>query len=126
MRLIDADYIIEKETNTLRTLHGSTLPELIKHIGADDEYIIYTTELQSYANQKMMLAYLRSVLKNATTVDAVEIVRCKDCRHRGDSSKCPMMYPDNSPYYPDTDWTEDKGYCHRGERKNMKEDEDET
>ena len=116
MRLIDADYIIEKETNTLRTLSKNTLQELIEHIGVDDEYIIYATGLQSYANEKMMLTYLRSVLKNAPTVD--EIVRCKDCKWR-ETQGCYMVHveynPDGTSYL--NDMTDDDGFCDRGKRR---------
>lgn len=45
------------------------------------------------------------IIKNAPTVDAVEVVRCKDCKHRYSDSWCE---------YVDDD---DNFYCARGERK---------
>ena len=45
------------------------------------------------------------IIKNAPTVDAVEVVRCKDCKHRFKDSWCE---------YVDDD---DNFYCARGERK---------
>lgn len=57
----------------------------------------------------------------APTIDAVEVVRCKDCKHRGISDECPMCYTEDSydeDYgydYWDVDKTEDDGFCHCGE-----------
>ena len=65
-------------------------------------------------------------LKCAPTVDAVEVVRCKDCKHRGDYP-CPMYYDElvesNYDGYRECDWvehdnTKDDGFCHIGEREN--------
>ena len=44
-------------------------------------------------------------IESAPTVDAVEVVRCKDCKHRHEDSWCE---------YVDDD---DNFYCARGERK---------
>ena len=44
-------------------------------------------------------------IANAPTVDAVEVVRCRDCKHRYSDSWCE---------YVDDD---DNFYCARGERK---------
>ena len=44
-------------------------------------------------------------IESAPTVDAVEVVRCKDCKHRHSDSWCE---------YVDDD---DNFYCARGERK---------
>ena len=41
------------------------------------------------------------------TKDAVEVVRCKDCRHR-DLFSCPLT---------DNDFQKDEDYCSWGERK---------
>ena len=50
-------------------------------------------------------AVLASDIENAPTVDAVEVVRCKDCKHRYSDSWCE---------YVDDD---DNFYCARGEWK---------
>lgn len=44
------------------------------------------------------------------TIDAVEVVRCKDCVHRRSKLYCPMC---------DilADMSEDEGFCHCGEKK---------
>ena len=61
------------------------------------------------------------------TVDAVEVVRCKDCKHRGDAEGCPMRYFETDRSYDcdghmmldyfDHDYTKDDGFCDRGERR---------
>ena len=47
----------------------------------------------------------RKLIEDAPTVEAVEIVRCRDCKHRYSDSWCEYVdYDDNF-------------YCARGERK---------
>lgn len=48
-----------------------------------------------------------------------ELVRCKDCKHRK-TCVCPMQEAEFNEWECDFeyyDYTEDDGYCHRGERK---------
>ena len=69
---------------------------------------------------------IEDVLK-APAVDAVEVARCKDCKHRGDDICCPMCFEeeyevDEGDGYFDTDYithdrTVDDGFCDRGERR---------
>lgn len=59
------------------------------------------------------------------SADAVEVVRCKDCKHRHED-ECPMQFEeqfdiDEGDGYYDTnyivhDYTQDDGYCSWGER----------
>ena len=50
-----------------------------------------------------------------------DLIRCKDCMHRGDGLECPMCHDE---YYDDDDggdWvthdrTVDDGFCHEGKR----------
>lgn len=65
-------------------------------------------------------------LRKQPTVDAVEVVRCKDCKHREDEGACPMYHVeeiewDDDGYmevdYVPHDYTTDDGFCDRGERK---------
>ena len=53
-------------------------------------------------------------IKNAPAVDAVEVVRCKDCKHRGDAYGCPMYFV--LWHGDDIDRTEDEGFCADGAR----------
>lgn len=56
------------------------------------------------------------------TIDAVEVVRCRDCKHRGIAGECPMCYTedyydeDDGYDYWDVDKTVDDGFCHCGEK----------
>lgn len=50
------------------------------------------------------------ILMDAPTIEAVEVVRCKDCKHREDG-ECPM-----EQFYPWLD-QEDTDFCSRGERR---------
>ena len=57
-------------------------------------------------------------IATAPTVDAVEVVRCKDCKHRGMEGACPMCHDE---YDVDEGWytidnAKDDGFCDRGER----------
>ena len=65
-------------------------------------------------------------IEEAPTVDAVEVVRCKDCKHRGDDVHCPMCFEeaiewDDDGYtevdYVIHDHATDDGFCDRGERR---------
>lgn len=69
-------------------------------------------------------AMLDLELEKAPTVDAVPVVRCKHCKHRG-LDECPMCHEEWYDYYDDGeylesdfrvyDYTEDEGFCHKGE-----------
>ena len=59
------------------------------------------------------------LLENAPTVDAVEVVRCKDCKHY-DNSEGIQWCKINSKFYPGgLDWLSfpEDGFCSYGERK---------
>ena len=63
------------------------------------------------------------VLNHYPTIDAVPVVRCKDCEYRGGHDLCPMcvrVYQlDESGYL---DCTVDDGFCHCGWKMDAKED----
>ena len=69
---------------------------------------------------------IRRVIDEAPTVDAVEVVRCKDCKNRGNDVSCPMCWEEMIEWDDDGyheidfvthDYTTDNGFCHLGERK---------
>ena len=60
-------------------------------------------------------------VEDMPTVDAVEVVRCKDCIRRYDTDECPMCYLFEGQYY---EYTNGNGYCDRGERKDGVDDAD--
>lgn len=61
------------------------------------------------------------------TVDAVPVVRCKECVNRHKSHACPMCYDEYFDIYDEygyfdsdhttNDFTEDDGFCNRGEKE---------
>lgn len=61
-------------------------------------------------------------LISAPAIDAVPVVRCKDCKHRG-GYNCPMYHTETSLDDLDgfddynLDRTDGDGFCHRGEKK---------
>ena len=53
-------------------------------------------------------------IEEMPTIDAVTVVRCKDCIRRYDTDECPMCYLSEGKYY---EYTHENGFCDRGERK---------
>ena len=53
-------------------------------------------------------------IDQAPTIDAVPVVRCKDCIRRYDTDECPMCFLIKGKYY---EYTNGNGFCDRGERK---------
>ena len=82
MRMIDADALIERT-------------EIL-----DDVFVInWTTEK------------VRGLINAAPTIDAVEVVRCKDCKH--------LYFKDMSAYCPfKVSACRPNGFCSLGERRN--------
>ena len=85
------------------------------------------TNLRTFKGLGSMVAEtLVRFTEKQPTVDAVEVVRCKDCEHRGDDVHCPMCFEeaierDDDGYtevdYVIHDHTTDDGFCDRGERR---------
>ena len=74
-------------------------------IDADRAMKIVRNQGIAHPNAYHLTNYATLILREAPTVDAVEVVRCKDCKHRHSDSWCE---------YVDDD---DNFYCARGERK---------
>lgn len=53
-------------------------------------------------------------LKKQSTIDAVPIVRCEDCIRRYDTDECPMCFLIKGKY---CEYTNENGFCDRGEGK---------
>ena len=53
-------------------------------------------------------------IEEMPTIDAVTVVRCKDCIRRYDTDECPMCFLIEGNY---CEYTNENGYCDRGERK---------
>jgi hypothetical protein len=60
---------------------------------------------------------VEKIIRNATTVDAVPVVRCKECKYYLNSSeKCGLIDTRLHFYETDKRWAEDS-FCAWGERK---------
>ena len=55
---------------------------------------------------------MRLAIEDAPTVDAVPVVRCRDCEHRG-SNLCPMETVELYPWFG----TKNDAFCSYGERR---------
>ena len=53
-------------------------------------------------------------IEEIPTIDAVQVVRCKNCIRRYDTDECPMCFLIEGKYY---EYTNGNGFCDRGERK---------
>lgn len=73
------------------------------------------------ANHDYMVGYASALsgvegqIADAPAVDAVEVVRCKDCRHRWDEMRCPMY--DMSGCFAPLDMSTDEGFCNYGAKR---------
>ena len=91
-RLIDANALMEK----LREKYLETDPRDPEQLG--------------YLNARI-------IVRNQPTVEAVPIVRCKECKYRGDELRCPMCFDEwdeDDPGFLRIDKTVDDGFCHMG------------
>ena len=57
---------------------------------------------------------IQQLIADTPAADAVEVVKCKDCIKRYDTDECPMCFVSDGKYY---EFTQDDGFCDRGERK---------
>ena len=60
-------------------------------------------------------AFMPLLIDEQPTIDAVPVVRCRECRHRY-TMNCSMYY-ECSQCGGQLDWTTDDGFCDRGQRK---------
>ena len=79
-------------------------------IDLDSEYIQETLYRRAFKTRQDIEEWLN----NAQTIDAVSVVRCKDCIRRYDTDECPMCFLIEGKYY---EYTNGNGFCDRGEPK---------
>ena len=67
----------------------------------------------------MVQITLKHMIDNAPTIDAVPVVRCVECKHRGDYDRCPMRHLayTTDEGYLFVDYTQDDSFCSFGEKK---------
>ena len=63
----------------------------------------------------MIIGWLCSIIRDAPIIDAVPVVRCKDCIRRYDTDECPMCFLIEGKYY---EYTNGNGFCNYGIGKN--------
>lgn len=90
----------------------------MRPIDADiaDVVIIYdkSNELTQVSAIREYIKRQKAFLDKFPTIDAVTVVRCKDCIRRYDTDECPMCFLIEGKYY---EYTHKNGFCDRGERK---------
>ena len=96
---------------------------------ANEKRLIFLDDALEALSSEGITKNMRAHRKVAalSTVDAVEVVPCKECKHRGHILRCPMCFEEQYEFdegdgymctdYRTYDRTKDNGYCDRGERK---------
>lgn len=88
---------------------------MTQYIDADalKEFIesAYRPLCDDYHMKDYVLNQILTDIKNAPTVDAVEVIRCKDCKHHGEQYGTGCCMKDGCYGWYDED------YCSRAERK---------
>ena len=83
-------------------------------IDADNVKFALTAIRDRESGVPLVLAeWLAGVVSNAPTIDAVPVVRCKDCKHFiQEEHGC-----NHFGYYSHTPWVDEVDFCSYGERK---------
>ena len=92
----------------------SKLNDLISRKDVLDEIFILEFFYSHHDVIRKFCERLNASVGKLPAVDAVEVVRCKDCNRRYDADECPMCCLIGGESH---DYTADNGYCDRGERK---------
>lgn len=63
-------------------------------------------------------------MEQTPTIEAEPVIRCKDCKHRGEPKECFMCFTAVEPVegenmYRFHDLTTDNGYCNRGAKMDL-------
>ena len=111
MRLIDVDALIQEIIALRKDVNMS---------GWNDEY-----DRAALSGENDGLIEAENLAKHAPTIDAVPVIRCKDCKHYpvgGDQYEHTLEFPDEMcPCYCEDKWyswrPRDNWFCANGERK---------
>ena len=92
----------EKSSNEKRLIDADRAMEIVRNQGI------------AHPNAYHLTNYATLILREAPTVDAVEVVRCRDCLYYtpvdDNTGKCAFLIGEHQYVVPD-------GYCYLGERK---------
>lgn len=72
---------------------------------------------EAFEEDGHLSGHIEEFIDDCTAIDAVEVVRCRDCKHRKDPFVCPMCGEVVGEDFVVHDWAEDDGFCHKGERR---------
>lgn len=94
--------VMKKATNDKRLIDANRALEIVR-----DQRI-------AHPNAYHLTNYATLILREAPTVDAVEVVRCRECKYRfknngHDKSGCPIIDANI--------WMDDDDFCSHGERE---------
>ena len=112
-RLIDANAVIVEQRRIVETLYGPSIAELKEHMDIDDDLSVPIHALEGYSRAKQFYYGLKGILEAAPTVDAVPVVRCRECKYSYESisGRCCSFGPcTDTTMFPDD-------FCSYGERK---------
>lgn len=82
---------------------------------------VYEMDISDCTDIEDIIYKAYATIAAAPAIDAVPVVRCKDCKWRG-GYHCPMFseelesYDEDSSEWIEYDETVDNGYCERGEK----------
>ena len=84
----------------------------------------YCKDCDSYEGLRCRACHaddMLSLVDYVHSVDAVPVVRCKECKHRGNPEECYMCFTEvedisGGRMYKFTDLTRPDGFCHKGEK----------
>lgn len=84
--------------------------------------ISYIDECSQESRFRVYYGYAKSFINDAPTIDAVPVVRCKDCKHY-DMGVCLKIYSDGNTHPEAWQSRKSEDFCSYGERK---DDDNET
>lgn len=93
----------EKSSNEKRLIDANRAMEIVRNQGI------------AHPNAYHLTNYATLILREAPTVDAVEVVRCRDCKHRG-TDYC-IFHIKGEPADEELLRKLDNDFCSYGERK---------
>lgn len=80
----------------------------------------YTPNTKLGKSMRLGVELVRRLVNKQPVVDAVEVVRCEECKHRG-GDICPMLqiiYDPEEDEYTWEEFTESECFCYFGEKTN--------
>lgn len=80
----------------------------------NEKRLIDANDVYSLSDKNGYVSLHVTDIDSIPRVDAVKVIRCKDCIRRYDTDECPMCFLSEGQYY---EFTRNDGFCDRGERE---------